>query len=55
MVEHSVHHHFDISVMGFLYKTLKIIVVTQPAVCLFIILCIITVSGRFEQRSDIDG
>ena len=53
MIEHTIKDHPDSLLMTFLYKCLQIIICSKAAVQLLIIGCLISMSYRFKQRSNI--
>ena len=54
MVEHAVKYHADVVRMAFLYKILKICVVSQPAVQTLVVCCFIAVPDGFKKRADVE-
>ena len=53
MVKHAVHNDPDAAFMALLHKMTEVLIVSQPAVYPFIILCAIPVGGGLKQRSDV--
>jgi hypothetical protein len=55
VVEHTVKDNLDAAFMAFFHKISKVVIISQTAVQLPVIRCLISMSHGFKQRTDING